>query len=101
VAWKKVTDAVHAHGGYIFVQLMHVGRLSHPDMPEQGGKVCQCLASFSRCALKSFFQLQPVVGPSAIAAHSGKKFRLLPGQPGYVKVRCALLRSGPCLTSHV
>ncbi len=29
--WKKVTDAVHAKGGRIFVQLMHAGRMSHPD----------------------------------------------------------------------
>ena len=27
--WKKVTDAVHAKGGHIFVQLMHTGRISH------------------------------------------------------------------------
>jgi len=29
--WKKVTDAVHDKGGKIFVQLWHVGRISHPD----------------------------------------------------------------------
>jgi N-ethylmaleimide reductase len=29
--WKKVTDAVHAAGGYMYIQLMHVGRMSHPD----------------------------------------------------------------------
>lgn len=28
--WKKVTDAVHRNGGLIFVQLWHVGRISHP-----------------------------------------------------------------------
>lgn len=27
--WKKVTSAVHAKGGKIFVQLMHTGRISH------------------------------------------------------------------------
>ncbi|MGF6362020.1 N-ethylmaleimide reductase [Pseudomonas frederiksbergensis] len=27
--WKQVTDAVHAEGGRIFLQLWHVGRLSH------------------------------------------------------------------------
>lgn len=32
--WKKVTDAVHAKKGKIFVQLMHCGRISHPlNMP--------------------------------------------------------------------
>ena len=29
--WKKVTDAVHRAGGRIFIQLWHVGRVSHPD----------------------------------------------------------------------
>jgi N-ethylmaleimide reductase len=29
--WGLVTDAVHAAGGRIFLQLWHVGRMSHPD----------------------------------------------------------------------
>ncbi|MCM3257821.1 alkene reductase [Paenibacillus lautus] len=29
--WKKVTDEVHNAGGFMFIQLMHVGRMSHPD----------------------------------------------------------------------
>jgi len=29
--WKKVTDAVHAAGGRIFIQLWHVGAISHPS----------------------------------------------------------------------
>lgn len=29
--WKKVTNAVHEAGGYIYIQLMHAGRMSHPD----------------------------------------------------------------------
>jgi N-ethylmaleimide reductase len=38
-AWRKVTDAVHARGGTIFLQIMHVGRIAHsanrtiPDPP--------------------------------------------------------------------
>lgn len=45
-AWKKVTDAVHKADGKIFLQLWHVGRISHSDF--HGGK--------------------PPVAPSAIAA---------------------------------
>lgn len=30
--WRVVTDAVHARGGRIFAQLMHVGRLSDPAL---------------------------------------------------------------------
>lgn len=37
--WKKVTDAVHAKGGKIFVQLMHTGRASHPDNLPAGAKM--------------------------------------------------------------
>ncbi|PZP28223.1 MAG: alkene reductase [Roseateles depolymerans] len=35
--WRQVTDAVHAAGGRIFVQLWHVGRMSHPDF--HGGEL--------------------------------------------------------------
>ncbi|UED88739.1 alkene reductase [Streptomyces profundus] len=29
--WREVAQAVHAGGGALFIQLMHVGRISHPD----------------------------------------------------------------------
>jgi N-ethylmaleimide reductase len=29
--WRRVTDAVHAAGGEIFLQLQHGGRIGHPD----------------------------------------------------------------------
>lgn len=29
--WKLAADAVHARGGHLFIQLMHAGRMSHPD----------------------------------------------------------------------
>ena len=29
--WHDVASAVHARGGRIFIQIMHVGRMSHPD----------------------------------------------------------------------
>jgi len=64
-AWKKITHAVHAAGGHIYAQLWHLGRVSHPDAPQQ------LLAGV------------PVYGPSAISARGGK-FRFLPGKPGYV-----------------
>ncbi|MEK6594191.1 MAG: alkene reductase [Pseudomonadota bacterium] len=32
VAWKKVTAAVHARGGRIFAQIMHVGRITDPSL---------------------------------------------------------------------
>lgn len=34
--WRLVTKAVHERGGLIFLQLWHVGRISHPDLQPQG-----------------------------------------------------------------
>jgi N-ethylmaleimide reductase len=35
-AWQEVTRAVHGEGGRIFLQLWHVGRVSHPCMQPAG-----------------------------------------------------------------
>lgn len=35
--WRTVTDAVHAAGGRIFLQLWHVGRISHPSVQPNNG----------------------------------------------------------------
>jgi len=35
--WRKVTDSVHAKGGKIFLQLWHVGRVSHTLFQPDGG----------------------------------------------------------------
>jgi N-ethylmaleimide reductase len=37
--WKKVTDAVHTGGAKIFLQLMHTGRIGHPNNLPAGGRV--------------------------------------------------------------
>lgn len=34
--WRTVADAVHDGGGALFIQLMHVGRVSHPDNTPHG-----------------------------------------------------------------
>jgi N-ethylmaleimide reductase len=59
--WAKVTDAVHAEGGTIVVQLWHTGRISHSCFQKDG---------------------QAPVGPSAIRANAKT---LLEGQ-GFVDV---------------
>lgn len=50
--WRKVTDAVHAKGGHIFVQLWHVGRISHVDL--QPGGAAPVAPSAIRAETKTF-----------------------------------------------
>ncbi|AQL38548.1 alkene reductase [Pseudomonas syringae] len=51
-AWRVVTDAVHAEGGRIFVQLWHVGRVSHVDL--QPGGAAPVAPSAIRAQTKTF-----------------------------------------------
>ena len=37
--WKKVTDAVHTGGAKIFLQLMHTGRIGHPNNLPAGARI--------------------------------------------------------------
>ncbi|MCP4808534.1 MAG: alkene reductase [Proteobacteria bacterium] len=38
-AWSEVTDAVHARGGRIAIQLMHTGRVGHPLNQPEGAEL--------------------------------------------------------------
>ncbi len=35
--WRKVTDRVHERGGHVFIQLWHVGRISHTSLQPNNG----------------------------------------------------------------
>lgn len=50
--WRDITDAVHAKGGRIFVQLWHVGRISHVDL--QPGGAAPVAPSAIRAETKTF-----------------------------------------------
>lgn len=52
--WRKVTDAVHANGGRIFVQLWHVGRISHVGLQPDGA--APVAPSAIRAQAKTFFK---------------------------------------------
>ncbi|MCW4114180.1 alkene reductase [Aurantimonas sp. MSK8Z-1] len=64
--WKKVTDAVHAEGGKIVVQLWHVGRISHPDL--QPGGALPVAPSAVRPDMKAFTEdgFKDAVAPRAL-----------------------------------
>lgn len=64
--WRHVTQAVHAHGGRIFAQLWHVGRISHPSL--QPGGAVPVAPSAIRPAVSAFTEsgLQPCVTPRAL-----------------------------------
>ncbi len=38
VGWKRVTNAVHSAGGHIFLQIMHCGRIAHPQLLPGGAQ---------------------------------------------------------------
>lgn len=66
--WKEVTDAVHAKGGKILVQLMHTGRITHPLNLPEGAKVVapSALAAVNSPMYTDAQGMQPVPVPEAI-----------------------------------
>ncbi|MBD5633465.1 MAG: alkene reductase [Candidatus Eremiobacteraeota bacterium] len=53
--WKLVTDAVHAAGGKIFLQLWHVGRFSHPAL-QPGGVAPVAPSAIAPVGQKTFLE---------------------------------------------
>jgi N-ethylmaleimide reductase len=66
-AWKRITDAVHAKGGKIVVQLWHVGRVSHVSL--QPGGIAPVSSSARQANTKTFVKngFEPVSAPRALA----------------------------------
>lgn len=64
--WKKVTEAVHAAEGRIFLQLWHVGRISHPSMQPGGGLPVAPSAILPAGEIHTSTGLQPFVTPRAL-----------------------------------
>jgi N-ethylmaleimide reductase len=65
--WRRVTDAVHAEGGHIVIQLWHVGRISHVSLQPNGKPPVSSTAR--RADAKTFTRdgFVPVSSPRALA----------------------------------
>src|SRR6202041_804088 len=67
--WKLVTDAVHAAGGRIFLQLWHVGRISHPSLLPDGAAPVAPSALQPPGQTMTAQGMQPFVMPRALETH--------------------------------
>lgn len=66
--WKRVTAAVHAAGGRIFLQLWHVGRISHPLFQPNGALPVAPSAVAPAGQLYTPEGMKPFETPRALAA---------------------------------
>jgi N-ethylmaleimide reductase len=66
--WRLVTDAVHARGGRIFLQLWHVGRVSHPSLQPDGALPVAPSAIAAEGFAFTYSGMQPLVTPRALEA---------------------------------
>ena len=64
--WRLITEAVHAKGGKIFLQLWHVGRISHPDLQPNGELPVAPSAIAPEGEVATFTGMKPYVTPRAL-----------------------------------
>jgi len=64
--WSNVTDAVHAAGGHIFLQLWHAGRVAHMSMMPGGQPPLAPSAIAGQGELHTFTGKQPMSVPRAV-----------------------------------
>lgn len=62
--WRLIADAVHAEGGHIFLQLWHVGRMSHPDFHDGALPVAPSAVPFEG----NIWKVDPATGKGAMVA---------------------------------
>ena len=65
--WRQVVDAVHAKGGFIFLQLWHVGRISHSShQPSDAAPVAPSAIKPAGKAMTANFTSAPFETPRAL-----------------------------------
>lgn len=67
-AWRRTVDAVHALGGRIFLQLWHVGRISHPALQPGGELPVAPSALPAHGKICTGRELQPMLTPRALGS---------------------------------
>ncbi len=65
--WRPITRAVHDKGGRIFMQLWHVGRISHPSLLPDGATPVAPSAIAPRGEAGTYEGYKPFVTPRALA----------------------------------
>ena len=92
--WKRITDAVHAAGGKIVVQLWHVGRVSHTSL--QPGNGAPVAPSAVRANAKTYLVHDD--GTGTFAPTSEPRALRLDELPGiiedYRRAACAAIDAG-------
>jgi N-ethylmaleimide reductase len=68
IGWRKVTEAVRSAGGQMFIQLMHVGRISHPANTPHGRQAVAPSAVKPNTKMFTPSGLQDVPEPRALRA---------------------------------
>jgi len=66
--WREIVTAVHAAGGHMFLQLWHVGRISHPSLQPAGQLPVAPSALKPAGEAVTYEGMQPYVMPRALAA---------------------------------
>ena len=66
LAWRRITDAVHARGGRIVVQLWHVGRISHGSLLPPGMVPVSSTDRAARTKTFTAAGFEPVSTPRAL-----------------------------------
>jgi N-ethylmaleimide reductase len=66
--WRKVTEAVHAAGGKIVIQFMHVGRIGHPENTPDGHQMVAPSAVQPKQKIGTMKGLQDIPVPHALGA---------------------------------
>ena len=70
--WRAVTDAVHAAGGVIVLQLWHVGRVAHPFNQMPGARIVGPSADAAAVRIYTAQGMHPAPVPEALSADEVK-----------------------------